>query len=57
VPRKPSSLSEGRKREKATPEKFHPVGRKEGKGREKKERKTDTDRKRVSQPLDLILFL
>jgi hypothetical protein len=57
VPRKPSSLSEGRRIERATPEKSHPFGRKEGKGREKKERKTDTDRKRMSHPLDLILFL
>jgi hypothetical protein len=48
VPRKPSSLSEGRRRERATPEKSHPVGRKEGKGwkRKEKERKKENESER-----------
>ena len=50
VPRKPCSLSEGRRRERATPEKFHPVGRKEGKRKRKKgKRKKERKKKRQTQ--------
>jgi hypothetical protein len=47
LPRKPSSLLEGRRRERVTPEKSHPVGRKEGRKRkEKKERNKERKKER-----------
>jgi hypothetical protein len=48
VPRKPSYLLDGRRRERATPEKSYPVGRKEGKGRKK-----DTDIKLEPRDTDM----